>query len=74
MLKTIQGEEGMSWEALGAPQRRVDVAARGVRVGEGRAVVRAARRRGWRRCIVVVFEDLIEWHRNEFCEVVVLRD
>jgi hypothetical protein len=54
MLKTIQGEEGMSCEALGAPQRRV-VVARGMRMGEGRAVVRAARRRGWRRCIIVVF-------------------
>jgi hypothetical protein len=56
MLKTIQGEEGMSLEALGAPQRRV-VVARGVRVEEGRAVVRVARRRGWRRCMLVVFGD-----------------
>jgi hypothetical protein len=54
MLKTIQGEEGMSWDALGAPQRRV-VVARGESVEEGRAVVRAARERGRRRCIVAVF-------------------
>jgi hypothetical protein len=53
MLKTIQGDEGMSCEAFGLPHSWV-VVARGERVGEGRAVVRAARRRGWRRCIVAV--------------------
>jgi hypothetical protein len=43
---------------LGAPQRRV-VVARGVRVEEGRAVVKVARERGWRGCIVLLLEDVL---------------
>ena len=43
----------MSWEAFGSPQRAV-VVTWGTRVGEGRALARTARERGWRRCIVAV--------------------
>ena len=53
MLKTIQGEEGMSCEALGSPHSCV-VVARGRRVGDGRADTRAARERGRSRCMVAV--------------------
>jgi hypothetical protein len=54
MLKTIQGELGMSREALGEPHSWVLVA-RCLMVGEGRAVARAARARVDGKCMVVVF-------------------